>query len=62
MVNRVAGIVTEQAKKNLVSYQSDHHLGTRDDALNDILISYPTLEARIKELETKIKELEGKSA
>jgi hypothetical protein len=60
MVNRVAGIVSEEAKKNLVRFQDEHGLGTRDDALNELLISYPILEAKVKELEARIKELEAK--
>jgi hypothetical protein len=55
MVNRISVIVSDEAKNNLVDYQRDHSLRTRDDALNEILLNYPKLDERIKELENQAK-------
>lgn len=51
--NRINTVVSDEAKSVLVNYQIAHKFNTRDDALEDLLVQFSKMEARIKELEAK---------
>ena len=61
--NRVSVIVDDPAKKNLLVFQTQSKLKTRDDAVEEILHKVPeweAQEARNKDLEAKVEVLEAR--
>ncbi len=60
--NKLYPVVDDEAKKNLVVFQANEGLRTRDDAVEKILHMLPTWqeqEERIKKLTERIAELES---
>ncbi|VVB69653.1 Uncharacterised protein [uncultured archaeon] len=60
--NRISVIVDDLAKENLVAYQMQARIKTRDGAVEEILHKVPEWQAKIKALEDHIKELEAKKS
>jgi hypothetical protein len=58
--NRISVIVDDHAKENLLTYQRQAGLKTRDHAVEQILHNVPEWQAKINALEDHIKELEEK--
>jgi len=61
--NRLSVIVDDPAKENLLTFQKQHKLRTRDDSVETILHKVPeweAQEARNKDLEAKVKILEAR--
>ncbi len=57
--NKVIAVVNDEAKAFLVHYQTENKFRTRDDSVESILLKFPMLEERIKELEGRNRELEA---
>jgi hypothetical protein len=63
--NRLSSIVDDQAKENLVVYQRNNGIKTRDDAIEKILpllLTWQAQEKHIKKQTDRIAELEAELA
>ena len=59
MIERINVTVLGTSKKVLNDFQEKGGYSSQSDALSDLLLDYPKLKDRIKELETKVRDLGG---
>ncbi len=59
--NKVIAVVNDEAKAFLVHYQEREKFRTRDDSVESILLKFPKLEERVRELEAELEGLKNRS-